>query len=557
MGRPVSPSLLRRCPVTGKSYVAQEFVYWQPLTEDALVQLRRDLPAHDMGASECEHEVRLADDQLTRGPPASSASAHAFVSTQDGHVGGGRAAPRSRPFGGDPLGTQTTACELELGRGKWDAQSQTVLADRRDDRVVCSGQAGVSSTADWTGSSTQTHPRPPARSAAERPHGRHAPTNFPPCNPGISWPADGCTRGNPSATCRSGMKGPVQAGGAGAATTHELVGERDVIGLERGRDVGLGVGQYDGGEGLAGGGEGGVVDARDACAESCHNSTTGGEVQFEMVQCAVAKGSWRCRNLFPFQLAYFRGQWQPLKNCEHHRARVRNANKTDQGRARAQRARQTPNGKASATRSMLRQKTDETVKQQRRDWKKTPKGKACASRARLTDAGVAREKRARANTLQKRKDMPGRKMLHKIQCRVRDMLRQRGEESLTVIGRTSIPSSDALREHVESTFQEGMTWDNHGHRGALKWNLGHRIACSMYEATNDEDMRRCWALPNLFAQWSLENQGLSVQLPDDEELLLLRPHWPLAWHDMLPGAEERAVLQHTARNAFGKTRVLK
>ena len=273
MGRPVSPSLLRRCPVTGKSYGAQEFVYWQPLTEDALVQLRRDLPAHDMGTSECEHEVRLADDQLTRDPPASSASAHAIVSTQAGHVGGGRAAPRSRPFGGDPLGTQTTACELELGRGKWDAQSQTVLADRRDDRVVCSGQAGVSSTADWTGSSTQTHPRPPARSAAARPHGHPVRRDSLPCSPGISWPADGCTRGNPSATCRSGVKGPVQAGGAGAATTHELVGERDVIGLERGRDVGLGVGQDDGGEGLAGGGEGGVVDAGDARACQGANAT--------------------------------------------------------------------------------------------------------------------------------------------------------------------------------------------------------------------------------------------------------------------------------------------
>jgi group I intron endonuclease len=39
MERSVSPSLLRRCPVTGKSYIEQEFVYWQPLRTELLADL--------------------------------------------------------------------------------------------------------------------------------------------------------------------------------------------------------------------------------------------------------------------------------------------------------------------------------------------------------------------------------------------------------------------------------------------------------------------------------------------------------------------------------------
>lgn len=96
----MSPSLLRRCPVTGKSYIEQEFVYWQPLRTELL----RDLPAHDKGASECEHEVRLADEQLTRDPPASSrfldkhAGAGEYDSGEDCQSG----VATHRPSAGDP-----------------------------------------------------------------------------------------------------------------------------------------------------------------------------------------------------------------------------------------------------------------------------------------------------------------------------------------------------------------------------------------------------------------------------------------------------------------------
>jgi hypothetical protein len=333
-------------------------------------------------------------------------------------------------------------------------------------------------------------------------------------------------------------------GGTGQESVTYLVGERHVVGLQVGDARGLGVGQNNCAERFSRGGEGAVVDAGDPRAEGCEQGT--------MVRCAVSKGSWRCKHMFPAEQAFFRGKWQWLKNCPHHRAKQREKNKQPNSRTCQKRARESAAGKASAARSLERQQTNETVKQQRRDWKKTPIGKACISRSGKTPAGKARAKRNGVNQIAKRAADPGRKMQHKIACRVREMLRIGGVDSMTVADRTDLGSRDEIRAHIESTFTDGMHWSNHGLRGEDIWNLGHRIAASMYDPNNDADLRRCWSKANIFAQWSLENQDLSVALPPDSELLQLRAIWPLAWNNELPGKQQREQIERKARNAFGQ-----
>jgi len=56
--------------------------------------------------------------------------------------------------------------------------------------------------------------------------------------------------------------------------------------------------------------------------------------------------------------------------------------------------------------------------------------------------------------------------------------------------------------HLESLFEEGMTWENYG-----KWHIDHRIPKSWFnfETINDPEFIKCWDLKNLKPMWGDEN----------------------------------------------------
>lgn len=59
-----------------------------------------------------------------------------------------------------------------------------------------------------------------------------------------------------------------------------------------------------------------------------------------------------------------------------------------------------------------------------------------------------------------------------------------------------------LKEHLESLFKEGMTWDNYG-----EWHIDHKIPRSLlpYSYKEDENFIKCWSLDNLQPLWKIEN----------------------------------------------------
>ena len=59
---------------------------------------------------------------------------------------------------------------------------------------------------------------------------------------------------------------------------------------------------------------------------------------------------------------------------------------------------------------------------------------------------------------------------------------------------------EELKNHLESLFKEGMTWDNHG-----KWHIDHRIPQSYF--TTIDQMRECFALDNLKPEWGEWNRS--------------------------------------------------
>jgi len=69
---------------------------------------------------------------------------------------------------------------------------------------------------------------------------------------------------------------------------------------------------------------------------------------------------------------------------------------------------------------------------------------------------------------------------------------------------------DNLKNHLESKFRKGMSWENYG-----LWHIDHKIPKAIHNITKpeDEDFRRCWGLDNLQPLWAKDNLRKGSKLP--------------------------------------------
>ena len=57
-----------------------------------------------------------------------------------------------------------------------------------------------------------------------------------------------------------------------------------------------------------------------------------------------------------------------------------------------------------------------------------------------------------------------------------------------------------IKLHLESKFKEGMTWDNYG-----EWHIDHIKPQCLFDFTDEEQIKECWALENLQPLWAKDN----------------------------------------------------
>lgn len=138
-------------------------------------------------------------------------------------------------------------------------------------------------------------------------------------------------------------------------------------------------------------------------------------------------------------------------------------------------------------------------------------------------------------------------MHERIRCKISKMVADAEFDSETVRMNTMFESKEALHNHFERMFEPGMSWDNYGLADGT-WQIGHRIARSMYDKTDSEDVKRCWNPCNLFPQWSRENRQEGVTLPPDAELAKLSAIFPTGWLGVCPDTTRRQELQQAAAN---------
>ena len=96
------------------------------------------------------------------------------------------------------------------------------------------------------------------------------------------------------------------------------------------------------------------------------------------------------------------------------------------------------------------------------------------------------------------------RLSQRLSCILRESLKAK---KITKRNRTRVLvgyTPEELKKHMESKFQEGMSWDNMG-----DWHIDHirPVASFNYTTTDCEDFKKCWALENLQPMWATDNMS--------------------------------------------------
>ena len=68
-------------------------------------------------------------------------------------------------------------------------------------------------------------------------------------------------------------------------------------------------------------------------------------------------------------------------------------------------------------------------------------------------------------------------------------------------------SIEHVRDHLESQFTEGMTWENHG-----EWHIDHMRPCASFNLEEPEDQKKCFHWTNLQPLWAADNLAKGARL---------------------------------------------
>ena len=94
----------------------------------------------------------------------------------------------------------------------------------------------------------------------------------------------------------------------------------------------------------------------------------------------------------------------------------------------------------------------------------------------------------------------------RIREAVKNQYSEKAYKSMELLGCTI----QELREHLESQFTEGMTWDNMGRGG---WHIDHIIPCAFFDLSKPSHQKVCFNWQNLQPLWGKDNCAKGDKIP--------------------------------------------
>jgi hypothetical protein len=107
------------------------------------------------------------------------------------------------------------------------------------------------------------------------------------------------------------------------------------------------------------------------------------------------------------------------------------------------------------------------------------------------------------------------KLKELLRSRLRNALegKKKSDRAVNLVG----CSLEELKSHLESTFQEGMTWDNQG-----EWHMDHILPCVAFDLEDPVEQKACFHYRNLQAMWALDNSRKGGGYTEDDKLTYLK-----------------------------------
>lgn len=106
------------------------------------------------------------------------------------------------------------------------------------------------------------------------------------------------------------------------------------------------------------------------------------------------------------------------------------------------------------------------------------------------------------------------KIKRALYCRARALLKKmlRAKKHTTPV---RARMAKRIREHIESQFTKGMTWENWGRGTSCKreWHLDHIVPISKFDIRKKSELARANHWTNLRPMWADENQKKGAKIP--------------------------------------------
>lgn len=100
----------------------------------------------------------------------------------------------------------------------------------------------------------------------------------------------------------------------------------------------------------------------------------------------------------------------------------------------------------------------------------------------------------------KRENRPQSKIHKRLNSRIRSALKQVKVHKHNRTHELTGCSIDVLKQHFESLFQDGMSWENMD-----QWHIDHIRPCASFDLTNLEEQKQCFHYTNLQPLWAKDN----------------------------------------------------
>ena len=150
-----------------------------------------------------------------------------------------------------------------------------------------------------------------------------------------------------------------------------------------------------------------------------------------------------------------------------------------------------------------REKYPEKCKKRMEAWRKNNRERVNQAREKYLSKAANREivKRAAAKRSKLRRETDPN---YKLVCSIRDKVRKaimRDSKSCRSIELLGCSAAE-LKQHIESQFKTGMSWDNWSQDG---WHIDHITPISFFDLSKSIQQRKCFNYTNLQPLWAKEN----------------------------------------------------